>query len=464
MASTDFINFVRRRKLSQELLNDLKRKLLVVVNVLNDAEVKQFSNDLVLQWLLQVKNVVYDDEDLLDKIDADALPPQIEAAADSQTSGTDQAWKRFSDNVKAPFAVYKMELRVKKMIAKLEVIALEKVGLGLKEGGGEQPPSRSPSTSLVDESSVYEKDDIKEEMVQWLLSNHNARRSDMEEDITIGDHVNVICIVGMGSADKTTLAQLLYNDDKVKEHFHIEAWLCVSTEFHLFRVTKSILAPISCQPNRDDSLDMLQHKLKELLVKKKFLLVLDDVWKVESLDWEIWEPLQAPLLVATKGSKIVVTSHDDSVSNTMGAICTRRLGELSPQHCWTLFEKIAFQDRDPDSHLELEPIGRQTVDKCRGLPLAVKSLGHLLHSKVEKREWEDVLDSEIWHMEIRSGILSSLILSYHHLSPPMKRCFAYCYIFPQIPPIRQRGVDFIMDGRRSFASTTKPHKENGKYR
>ena len=76
LASTDFINFVWRRKLSQELLNDLKRKLLVVVNVLNDAEVKQFSNDLVKQWLLQVKNAVCDAEDLLDKIAADALPPR----------------------------------------------------------------------------------------------------------------------------------------------------------------------------------------------------------------------------------------------------------------------------------------------------------------------------------------------------------------------------------------------------
>ena len=132
-----------------------------------------------------------------------------------------------------------------------------------------------------------------------------------------------------------------------------------------------------------------------------------------------------------KGSKIVVTSRDDSVAKTMRSVCTHRLGELSPQHCWSLFEKIAFQDRDPIACRELESIGRHILDKCQGLPLAVKSLGYLLHSKVEKREWEDVLDSEIWHLQSGYGILPSVILSYHHLSPPVKRCFAYCSIFPQ---------------------------------
>ena len=47
LASSELINFIRRRDLSEELLNDLRRKLEVVLNVLNDAEVKQFSNDQV---------------------------------------------------------------------------------------------------------------------------------------------------------------------------------------------------------------------------------------------------------------------------------------------------------------------------------------------------------------------------------------------------------------------------------
>ena len=63
----------------------------------------------------------------------------------------------------------------------------------------------------------------------WLLSDHNARRSSKEEDINI----DVICIIGLGGAGKTTLAQLLYNHDKVKEHFHIKAFVCVSIEFNL---------------------------------------------------------------------------------------------------------------------------------------------------------------------------------------------------------------------------------------
>ena len=47
LASPELINFIRRRDLSEELLNDLRRKLVVVLNVLDDAEVKQFSNDQV---------------------------------------------------------------------------------------------------------------------------------------------------------------------------------------------------------------------------------------------------------------------------------------------------------------------------------------------------------------------------------------------------------------------------------
>uniref|UniRef100_F6I6M1 Disease resistance RPP13-like protein 1 n=1 Tax=Vitis vinifera TaxID=29760 RepID=F6I6M1_VITVI len=432
LASPELINFIRRRNLSDELLNELKRKLVVVLNVLDDAEVKQFSNPNVKEWLVHVTGAVYDAEDLLDEIATDALRCKMEAA-DSQTGGTLKAWKwnKFSASVKTPFAIKSMESRVRGMIDLLEKIALEKVGLGLAEGGGEKrsPRPRSPiSTSLEDDSIVVGRDEIQKEMVEWLLS-----------DNTTGDKMGVMSMVGMGGSGKTTLARLLYNDEEVKKHFDLQAWVCVSTEFLLIKLTKTILEEIRSPPTSADNLNLLQLQLKEQLSNKKFLLVLDDVWNLkprdegymELSDREGWNILRTPLLAAAEGSKIVVTSRDQSVATTMRAVPTHHLGKLSSEDSWSLFKKHAFQDRDSNAFLELERIGRQIVDKCQGLPLAVKALGCLLYSKVEKREWDDVLKSEIWHPQSGSEILPSLILSYHHLSLPLKHCFAYCSIFPQ---------------------------------
>ena len=188
---------------------------------------------------------MYDEEDLLDEIATEALRCEFEAT-ESQTYRCPNVWNKLFELVTAPVATQSMECRVKEMIARLEPISLEKVGLGLKVGG-EKLPSRLPSTSSVDEFSVYGRDDIKKEMVNYLLSN-NARG---KEDI------GVICIFGMGGIGKTMLAQILYNDYKVKEHFHMKAWVCVSTEFHLLGVMKSILEATSGRPTSECNLDLL---------------------------------------------------------------------------------------------------------------------------------------------------------------------------------------------------------------
>jgi hypothetical protein len=72
------------------------------------------------------------------------------------------------------------------------------------------------------------------------------------------------------------------------------------------------------------------------------------------------------------------------------------------------------------------------VRKCSGLPLAAKTLGCLLHSKVEEKEWRRILDSKIWDLpNDKSSILPTLRLSYYHLPSHLKQCFAYCSIFPK---------------------------------
>ena len=114
----------------------------------------------------------------------------------------------------------------------------------------------------------------------------------------------------------------------------------------------------------------------------------------------------------------------------MRAVYTHHLGELSPENSWSLFRKLAFENGDSSARPQLEAIGKKIVDKCQGLPLAIKAMGSLLHSEVDARKWEDILNNKIWDLPIDT-ILPSLRLSYYYLPTHLKRCFAYCSIFPK---------------------------------
>ena len=117
----------------------------------------------------------------------------------------------------------------------------------------------------------------------------------------------------------------------------------------------------------------------------------------------------------------------------MRADHTHHLEGLSPEHCWSLFKNLAFENGASGPYSHLESIGREIVAKCQGLPLAVRALGCLLYPGTDRRKWEEILESEIWDLQDsqRHKILPSLILSYQDLPLHLKRCFAYCSIFPK---------------------------------
>ncbi|KAL6130712.1 hypothetical protein ACLB2K_069091 [Fragaria x ananassa] len=406
LASRQVVDFISKQKVNYGLLRKLKMKLLSVNAVLDDAEDKQFRNPNVREWLDELKHALYVAGDLLDEITTEALGSQVHDL--SSTNSTFEFDKS-------------MEHKLFETLERLELIMKEKDEIGLKESFKDKPqPARSLEvSSLVNDFDVYGREEDKKFIINLLLS-----------DNATDDKLSVVPVVGMGGIGKTTLAQLVYNDERVKLHFDLQAWVCVSVEFDILRTTQKLYGSITSQSCGVTELDLLQVKLKELLTDKKFLLVLDDVWNENNIDWDVFK---RPFESGARGSKTIVTTRIESVSSVMGTVASHRLMQMSEEDCWLLFAKHAFKNADVlRSNPNLEVIGRQIVGKCKGLPLAAKSLGGLLRSELSIGKWENVLKSDLWDLSDREmNILPALWLSYHHLPSHLKRCFAYCSIFPK---------------------------------
>ncbi|XP_042488721.1 putative disease resistance protein At3g14460 isoform X2 [Macadamia integrifolia] len=276
---------------------------------------------------------------------------------------------------------------------------------------------RPPTSSLVNKYKVFGRQEDMEKIVGWLLS------SDHE------DGFSVLPIVGMGGSGKTTLAQLVYNDEKVKKHFHLKAWVYVSEDFDVVRLTKEILESATGSSLPTNSLNLLQVKLQEALIEKRFLLVLDDVWNE---NYEKWDALSTAFAFGKPGSKILITTRNKGVASIVRSIPNDySLNGLSDEACFELVRRHAFNDENSsDAYQKLKVFGHEIVKKCKGLPLAVKTLASLLRGKRESSQWRAILENEIWDLR-ENEILPSLMLSYHHLPPVLKRCFAYCALFPK---------------------------------
>ncbi|XP_059441946.1 putative disease resistance RPP13-like protein 1 [Corylus avellana] len=412
LASRQFFGIFTGGKLNDRLLWKLGAELRSMNVVLEDAEEKQFTKDAVKDWLADLRDAVYDAEDILDGIASKNLRRKLDA--DFQTTAI-----KVRNPISTSLSVKKIETKIEEVLYRLDILSKQKDLLGLRESVGEKSSEKLATTSLVEESEICGRNDEKQAIINWLLFD-NASNNVM----------CVIAIIGMRGIGKTTLAQLVYNDQRVKEHFNLEAWVCVSEEFDVLKVTKTILEAVTLSTFDIKDLNQLQLRLKECLMGKKFLLVLDDVWNDNMAQWEA---LCKPFKYGALGSKVLVTTRSDRVAFVMSASAmSHRLMELPEEDCWSLFAKHAFPDGNSNARVELEVVGRKIMKKCGGLPLAIKAIGALLRSKLDVDEWDKILKSELWDLPIdEMGILPALRLSYKYLSSHLKHCFAYCSIFPK---------------------------------
>ncbi|XXG52523.1 hypothetical protein AAC387_Pa03g0832 [Persea americana] len=386
------------------------------------AEGSPIKDPKLMELLEKLKDAAYDAEDLLEEYEiADRRRSE---EAENRTNKV----RRVVNSLVTTTPVI-MPIKLKELSERLEAIKAEGHTFQLEEkvtNLGTEVRERRETHPFVHESQVLGREDEKMEIVTSLLS-------------TKLDHVSAIAIVGIGGLGKTTLAQSVFNDDAVQNYFDPKIWICVSDNlvpdnFDIKRLGNKILEGATRVHCNLSDLAELQRRLQEELGGKRFLLVLDDVWNEEPSKWHGTNGLRGLLLCGGKESRIVVTTRSEKVASIMSNIQTHSLNPLPKAACWSLFCRHAFGNPTEEAaRSKLEPIGRQIVEKCKGNPLAVTTVGGLLQDKRSESRWKSVRDSEMWSLpeETEKGILPALRLSYNYLRPHLKQCFAICAIFPQ---------------------------------
>ncbi|XP_033512137.2 TMV resistance protein N-like isoform X2 [Nicotiana tomentosiformis] len=229
--------------------------------------------------------------------------------------------------------------------------------------------------------------------------------------VGINDVRIILGIWGMGGLGKTTIARAIF--DTLSHQFEAACFLADIKENEKLHSLQNTLLSELLRKKDDYVNNKLDGKrmIPDKLCSKKVLIVLDDIDHKDHLDY-----LAGDIGWFGNGSRIVVTTRDKHLIGKDDAIY--EVSALPDHESIQLFYQHAFKREVPDECFK--ELSLKVVNYAKGLPLALKVWGSLLHN-LRLTEWKSAIE----HMKSNSnsGIVDKLKISYDGLEPKQQEMF-----------------------------------------
>ncbi|KAF8388140.1 hypothetical protein HHK36_026806 [Tetracentron sinense] len=237
----------------------------------------------------------------------------------------------------------------------------------------------------------------------------------------------------MGGVGKTTLLKKINNEFLSREthDFDVVIWVVVSKESNVRRIQKGIGERLGLPLPEDESQDAARAaRICSVLRKKKFLLLLDDIWDRVNL-----ELVGIPHPDSENKCKVVFTTRSEAVCGRMEAQKKIRVECLRWNEAWDLFRNKVGEET-LNSYPKIPELAKVITRECAGLPLALITIGQTMASKKTPNEWNHAITVLRKSASEFKGMGDEVfpLLKYSYDSLPndsIRSCFLYCAMFPE---------------------------------